>query len=352
MKTSLQKSSARNCILWGILLIFLIGSCNRHDGEQTSIVLVVHGGAGNVAREKLSEGQEQKIREAMADSLKAGFRILKNKGASLDAVKAAIAVLEDNPLFNAGKGAVFSSNGVNELDASIMDGRNRGAGAVAGVRHVRNPILLADAVLNYSDHVLLTGEGAEMFAREQGLQMVEDDYFFSSRRWDQLQKAKQREADETTSQNTRSETKSLGEHRIFSTVGAVALDTFGNMAAGTSTGGLTNKKFGRVGDSPIIGAGTWADNETCAVSATGEGEYFIRNVIAYDIHAMLAYRALPLKTAADLVVMHKLTKRGGQGGVIAVDKKGNVAMSFNMTYMARGVISDEGRLEIKLFQDK
>ncbi|MBE0639969.1 MAG: isoaspartyl peptidase/L-asparaginase, partial [Bacteroidales bacterium] len=271
--------------------------------------IVVHGGAGFMNPENLTEEKQAEYNERLAAALLAGGEILENGGSGLDAVEAAIRLLEDCPLFNAGRGAVFNADGVNELDASIMDGKTLNAGAVANVTTIKNPISAARKVMDKSPHVMLIKQGAEKFAQEQGLEIVDPSWFFTQESWDALQKAKESEFKEKSG-----------------TVGCVALDKNGNIAAGTSTGGMTNKKFGRVGDSPVIGAGTYADNKTCGVSATGHGEFFIRNVVAYDISARMKYLNEPLETAANDIINNKLKAMGANGGVIAMDKNGNIAM--------------------------
>jgi beta-aspartyl-peptidase (threonine type) len=263
----------------------------------------------------------------------------------LDAIEIALKILEDSPLFNAGKGAVFTADGTNELDASIMDGKNLGAGAVAGLKRVKNPISLARAVMEKSPHVMLIGEGAEKFALTQSIELVEPSYFFTQPRWDSLQRIMKEEGTKTSSDIGR-----LPENK-FGTVGAVALDRDGNLAAGTSTGGMTNKKWGRVGDAPIIGAGTYANNESCAVSATGWGEYFIRLGVAKEICTLVEYRALPVQQAADIVIKQKLQKLGGDGGVIVLDKFGNIGISFNSEGMYRAYIGADGKPVIEIYKD-
>jgi beta-aspartyl-peptidase (threonine type) len=270
--------------------------------------------------------------------------VLEANGSALDAVVAAIRIMEDSPLFNAGKGAVFTADGKNELDAAIMDGTGLRAGAVAGVTHVKNPITLARRVMDASPHVMLTGAGAEAFAKQQGLELVEESYFFTQSRWDALQRAKQAEARPPTG------LRDDEGDRKFGTVGAVALDRQGRMAAGTSTGGMTNKRWGRVGDAPIIAAGTYA-NARCGVSATGHGEYFIRNVVAYDICARMEYRGETLEQAARYVVMEKLVAQQGEGGVIAMDAYGNYTMPFNSSGMYRGRIGRDGVPEVAIFRE-
>ncbi len=298
--------------------------------------------------------KEAAYRADLERALRAGHAILEKGGSSLDAVEATIRVLEDSPLFNAGKGAVFTHDGHNELDASVMDGATGKAGAVAGVRRIRNPITLARLVMEKSPHVMLIGTGAERFAREHGIAFVNPKYFWTEPRWKQLQEAKRAEAAErakgrgtTAAVLPNAETEGFK----FGTVGAVALDRAGNLAAGTSTGGMTNKRFGRVGDAPIIGAGTYASNATCAVSATGHGEYFIRSVVGHDIAALMEYRSMSVVEAADEVVMKKLVKLGGEGGVIAMDRFGNVAMPFNSTGMYRGWIDADGKVTIAIFHE-
>lgn len=317
--------------------------------ERPRFMLVVHGGAGTIRREEMTPELEQDYRATMTEAIRAGYEILAGGGKSVDAVVAVIKVLEDSPLFNAGKGAVFTHEGSNELDAAIMDGRTLQAGAVAGVKHIRNPIELARLVMERSKHVLLYGAGAEAFAREQGMKMVPQSYFYTKRRWDDLQRVKAAER----AGGERAERAMLERlDEKHGTVGAVALDVHGNLAAATSTGGLTNKRFGRIGDSPLIGAGTYANNQSCAVSATGTGEYFIRNVVAYDICARMRYQGVTLAKAADDVVMHLLAEQHGDGGIIAVDKDGNIAMPFNTPGMYRGWVGPDGKITVKIFKDE
>ncbi|MBN8727472.1 MAG: isoaspartyl peptidase/L-asparaginase [Xanthomonadales bacterium] len=304
-------------------------------------VLLVHGGAG-VIRESLTPEAEALVRQDLESALKAGNAVLQAGGSSLDAVTGAVRVLEDSPRFNAGKGAVFTHEGRNELDAAIMDGATRKAGAVAGVRHIRNPVLLARAVMEKSPHVFLVGAGAEAFAKTVRIQTVDAKYFRTEERWRQLQKAREAEAKKQAS--------SLGRAVHYGTVGAVALDRQGHLAAATSTGGMTNKRWGRVGDSPIIGAGTYADAR-CAVSATGWGEYYIRAVAAHDICARVAYAGKPIAKAAGEVVLDVIPKLGGDGGVIALDSEGNFAMPFNTDGMYRGWIDQDGGLHVAILAD-
>ena len=302
-------------------------------------VLVIHGGAGVVAKEVTPE-KEKAVRAGLQKALDAGYGVLKSGGASLDAVVAAITVLEDDPNFNAGKGAVFNHDGKNELDASIMDGATRRAGSVANVHRIRNPILLARAVMEKSPHVMMVGDGAEAFAQSIGMTLVDPKYFYTDKRWQELQDALREEAAQ--------EKSTASKH---GTVGAVALDSAGRLAAGTSTGGMTNKRFGRVGDSPVIGAGTYA-NARCAVSATGWGEFYIRAAAAHDICARVEYRGEPVKQAADDVVMGVVPKLGGDGGVIALDADGNFATPFNTEGMYRGWIDRDGKAHIAIFAER
>jgi L-asparaginase / beta-aspartyl-peptidase len=309
---------------------------------QQKAVLVIHGGAGTILKKNMSEEREKEYRDKLAEALTAGHRILRGGGTSLDAVEAAVRVMEESPLFNAGKGAVFTHEGRNELDASIMEGATRRAGAVAGVTIIRSPIMAARAVMEKSDNVLLAGRGAELFATRVGLEIVDPSWFWTERRWKDLQR-------ELTKESAGGE---MAPEVKFGTVGAVAVDRHGNLAAATSTGGRTNKQFGRVGDSPLIGAGTWADNATCAVSATGTGEYFIRWVAAYDIAALMEYRGMSVREAAGEVVLKKLVAAKGDGGVIALDAKGNFAMPFNTEGMYRGWIGEDGVPRVEIYGDE
>jgi L-asparaginase / beta-aspartyl-peptidase len=322
--------------------------------DYSKITLVIHGGAGTITKANMTPEKEKAYKEVLNQALKTGYAILEKGGSSLDAVEATVRVMEDSPLFNAGKGAVFTNEGKNELDAAIMDGKTGKAGAVASLTTVRNPITAARAVMDQSEHVMLIGQGAEKFAKEKGLEIVDPSYFRTETRYQQLQKLKEKEGEKTKLDHDSSGTSSTEnifvEGEKFGTVGAVALDAYGNLAAATSTGGMTNKRYGRVGDVPIIGAGTYADNNTCAVSATGHGEYFIRSVVAHDIAALMEYKGYSLKKAADEVVMKKLVKRGGEGGVIAVDRDGNVAMPFNSAGMYRGYIK-KGKAEVAIYKE-
>lgn len=310
-----------------LIIVLLFVSC-ENDGQPFG--LVIHGGAGTITRKNMTPEKEAAYRGKLTEALESGYAVLEKRGSSLDAVEAAIKIMEDSPLFNAGKGAVFTSTGTNELDASIMDGKSLKAGAVAGVKRIKNPITAARKVMEETWHVLLAGEGADVFAEEQGLEMVDNSYFHTERRFKSLMKAKENEKN--------------------GTVGCVALDQNGNLAAGTSTGGLTNKRWGRVGDSPIIGAGTYANNKTCGVSGTGQGEYFIRGNVAYDISAHMEYNDLDITKAGEAVI-GKLSARGGSGGVIIMDHRGNVAMPFNTEGMYRGHYLSDGDLTVKIYKD-
>lgn len=297
---------------------------------NASFSLAIHGGAGTITRGMMTPEKEARYLEGLQDALQQGKHILKNGGSAMDAVEAAVISLENNPLFNAGKGAVYNHEGRHEMDAAIMDGIDLRAGAVSCVYNVKNPVVLARTVMEKSEHVLLTGSGAEDFARLHGIQFENDDYFHDTFRY-----AQWREIAATDS------TQLDHTERKFGTVGAVARDIHGNLAAATSTGGMTNKKWGRMGDTPIIGAGTYANNNTCAISCTGHGEYFMRAVVAYDIHCLMAYKGLSLKEACETVVMDKLVKMGGEGGLIAVDHSGNIELPFNSEGMYRGWCRDD-----------
>lgn len=307
--------------------------------------LVVHGGAGVIAKKEMTPEKEAARRAVLAEALRAGHAVLKANGTSLDAVVAAIKILEDSPLFNAGKGAALNRNGVAELDAAIMDGATRKAGAVAAVRRIKNPITAARRVMEQTPHVLLSGAGADAFAREQGLKLMPPSYFVTPERRQQLEEIQRAEKSLPKAHAARTQVADR-----VGTVGAVALDRHGNLAAGTSTGGLANKLPGRVGDSPIIGAGTYADNATCAVSGTGQGEFFIRAVAAHDIAALMNYKQMSLKDAANEVVMKKLVAMKAEGGAIAVDCRGNIAMPFNCEGMYRGSIREDGQMEIAIYE--
>ena len=318
-------------------LLVAVSGYSQSTPTEGETVLVIHGGAGTILRASMSPELELQYREKLAEALRAGHGILASGGTSLDAVEAAIHVMEDSPLFNAGKGSVFAHDGRNEMDASIMDGSNRMAGAVTSVTIIRHPISAARAVMEKSEHVLLSGRGAELFATAQGLEIVAPEWFWTERRWKQLQDALRAEQNPGATASLAPDAEAFVDHK-FGTVGAVALDRRGNLAAGTSTGG-----------SPIIGAGTWADNRTCAVSGTGHGEFFMRWVVGYDIAALMEYRGLSVKEASELVINDKLKKAGGEAGAIALDSKGNFAMPFNSAGMYRGYIRSDGIPRVAIY---
>ncbi|MCR6720847.1 MAG: isoaspartyl peptidase/L-asparaginase [Chitinophagaceae bacterium] len=363
------------------LFFFIQGSLDAQNDGSNRYVLVIHGGAGTIQRSQMSPEREKAYHDALQEALAKGEEILKNGGSALDAVEASVKYMEDNPLFNAGKGAVFTSEGTNELDAAIMDGRNLAAGAVASVKVIRHPISAARVVMEKSPHVLMVGAGAELYARQGGLEIVDPSYFFTEDRWNGLQRLRVRdsieqqqkkdgnstkrqidemqkelqsleaELAETTDRDERFELlreiailhthiKAESHEDKFGTVGAVALDKKGNLAAATSTGGMANKKFGRIGDAPIIGAGTYANNQTAAISGTGWGEFFIRLVLAKTISDMMEFGKMSLADAADEMVMKRLPALGGDGGVIAVDKNGNIALPFSTSGMYRGYVKE------------
>jgi beta-aspartyl-peptidase (threonine type) len=331
---------------WLLAVAFVAFSAGVSPAADGDIAIVIHGGAGTITKENMTPEMEAKYRGKLTEALEAGFGILEAGGSSLDAVEAAIRIMEDSPLFNAGRGAVFTNQGRNEMDASIMDGATLNAGAVASVTDIKNPISAARLVMTESRHVMLIGDGAGTFARDQGLEMADSAYFWTERRWEALQKARKKEAAKQGASLT-----PQPADRYMGTVGCIALDKNGNLAAGTSTGGLTNKRWGRVGDSPIIGAGTYANNQTCGVSGTGVGEYFMRGLIAYDVSAMMMYRGKNLDQAAQAVI-DKLTAMGGDGGFVALDKDGNIAMPFNTAGMYRGYMKADGTAHTFLYKDQ
>ena len=318
----------------------------------TKYAMVIHGGAGTILKKNMTPEKEQAYIAALTQALTAGYKKIKAGKSSLDAVEAAINILEDNPLFNAGKGAVFTHDGRNEMDAAIMNGKNLSAGAVAGVTIIRNPISAARAVMEKSEHVMMAGTGAEKFAKEVGLEIVAPKYFFTKERWQGLQNAIKKDSLKNKLDHSFNDSKlgTINTDYKFGTVGAVALDKDGNLAAGTSTGGMTNKKYGRIGDSPIIGAGTYANNKTVGVSCTGWGEFYIRNVVAYDLSALMEYKNLSVEDAGRMVIK-KVEDMGGDGGLIALDKNGNVSMPFNTEGMYRGTVTTDGKIEIKIYKE-
>lgn len=305
--------------------------------------IAIHGGAGTILRSLMSSEAEKNYRAGLLDAIKAAEKILSDNGSCIDAVEAAVMVLEDNPLFNAGRGSVFTHDGRHEMDASLMSGLDLRAGAICGVQNIKNPVRLARTVMEKSEHVLLSGIGAMEFAKMNGQIFMPDDYFFVQLRRDQLEEALR--SDEVRLDHSRNKEKKFG------TVGAVALDRDGNMAAATSTGGMTNKKHGRVGDTPLIGAGTYANNTTCAVSCTGHGEFFMRSVVAYDVSCLMEYKAMSLREACETVVMKKLVSLGGEGGLIALDRLGNIELCFNSEGMYRASKKENQSVQINIYRD-
>ncbi|MBW3128811.1 isoaspartyl peptidase/L-asparaginase family protein [Hymenobacter profundi] len=369
----------KNCLLIFLLLWGAVAGRAQSTTapDPNRITLVIHGGAGTITRANMSAEKEQAYRTVLNQALQTGYAVLKKGGTSLDAVQATIQVMEDSPLFNAGKGAVFTHEGRNEMDAAIMDGNTLKAGAVAGVTVVRSPITAARAVMDQSEHVMLAGRGAEQFAKEKGLAIVDPSYFYTEARHQQLEKALAAEKSAGTPDQLNTPTKVeaapvkkaktklkpgkpqsavpyedqiFTEGRKYGTVGAVAVDQYGNLAAATSTGGMTNKRYGRIGDAPLIGAGTYADNNACAVSCTGWGEFFIRATVARDVAARMEYQKVPLAQAAQATI-EKVGKMGGDGGLIAVDRQGNIAMPFNSEGMYRGYIKANGDAQILIYKE-
>lgn len=341
------------------ILISILLFVSSSFAQNSKIAIAIHGGAGTILRENMTAEREAEYRAKLEEALQAGYEILNNGGSSLDAVVNAIQIMEESPLFNAGKGAVFTNDGKNELDAAIMDGKTRNAGAVAGISIIKSPIAAARAVMESSPHVMMIGKGAEQFASEQGLETVDPSYFYTDRRFEQLERIRSTETQQLDHDgDKKSEDKKQGyldtkfPDRKFGTVGAVAIDRNGDLAAATSTGGMTNKRYGRVGDVPVIGAGTYADNSTAAISATGHGEYFIRSVVAYDITALMKYQDKSVQEAAKEVVKEKLVEMGGGGGVIAIDQDGNIAMPFNTKGMYRGSIDTNGKVYVGIYEDE
>ncbi len=345
--------------------LFLFISCKNEQAksktaENTSSVvetptekgyaIVIHGGAGTIKKENMTHEQEIAYRDKLQEALDAGYAILDAGGTSLDAVQKAINIMEDSPLFNAGKGAVFNSAGKNELDASIMDGNTLNTGSVAGVKHIKNPINAARIVMDSTRHVMMAGKGAEDFAKLNGIKFVDDQYFHTEKRYKQLLKAQEKEKVVLDHSAMVIENKELIDDHKYGTVGAVALDKKGNIAAATSTGGMTNKKYGRIGDVPLIGAGTYANNNTCGVSATGTGEYFIRTVATHEVSSLMKYKNNSLKEALDISIK-QVSDLGGSGGMVALDKNGNVAWSFNSAGMYRGYKKSSGENVVKFYED-
>ena len=352
-------------ILTLFIALFLVFGCKKEekniDEASKSTVqtrkkadnygIVIHGGAGTILKKNMTDSLETAYKEKLKEAISLGHSILKNGGTAMEAVTKTINIMEDSPLFNAGKGAVFTHEGTNELDASVMDGATLNAGAVAGVTQIKNPIDLAMAVMNDSPHVMLSGKGAETFAKERGFELVDPSYFYTENRYQSLERVKAKEAAKESKVTISNFDDAYIKNSKFGTVGCAALDKNGNLAAGTSTGGMTNKRWNRIGDAPIIGAGTYANNATCAVSSTGWGEFFIRAMVAHDISALMEYKGLTLQAAASEVIQKKVPALGGDGGIVAIDKDGNVAMEFNTAGMYRAHMNADGELIIRIYKE-
>ncbi|ARS40994.1 beta-aspartyl-peptidase [Sphingobacteriaceae bacterium GW460-11-11-14-LB5] len=336
-----------------LLALFLFSALTLQvSAQQKKYVMVIHGGAGTILKKNMTAEKEAAYIAVLTQALQAGYAEIKAGKSSMDAVEATIHVMENDPHFNAGKGAVFTHDGRNELDAAIMDGKTLMAGSVAGVTTIKNPISAARAVMEKSEHVMMVGAGAEQFAKEVGLEIVDPKYFWTKERWDGLQKAIKEDSTKAVLDHGNKKSELLGSKNHdykFGTVGCVALDQAGNLAAGTSTGGMTNKKYGRVGDAPIIGAGTYCNNETAGISCTGWGEFYIRNVVAKTISDLMEYKGLSVAEASK-IALDKVGKMGGDGGLIALDKKGNVALPFNTEGMYRGTITADGKIEVSIYK--
>ena len=341
----------KKSLLMALIATSFISVSNNALSAEVPFAIAIHGGAGTIEKSKFTPKEEQAYRAKLTQAVEAGYKVLEQGGESLDAITAAIQVMEQSPYFNAGRGAVYTYDGSHELDASIMDGRNRQAGAVAGVKHVESPINLARLVMDNSVHVMLSGQDAEEFAKEQGIPLIENNLFDTEHRYKALLKAKQKlDKAKATSKDYQAAHKALPNNYKMGTVGAVALDKNGNLAAGTSTGGMTAKRYGRIGDAPVIGAGTFAENESCAVSATGHGEYFIRYNVASDICARVKYQGKTITQAGDEVINGVLAPIGGTGGVIIVDTKGNISLPFNTSGMYRASKSNTQATYVGIFK--
>lgn len=344
----------KNTLLLLISFLCFVG-CEKgkknKEIKQNEFAIIIHGGAGTILQKNMTSEKEAAYKAKLEEAIKVGYSILEKGGTSIEAVEKTIHVMENSPLFNAGKGAVFTNAETNEMDASIMDGKTLNAGAVAGVKTIKNPITAAIQVMNNSNHVLLSGSGADQFAKEKGIEIVEPDYFYTERRFKSLQKIKHKEETELDHDEKSAFYDADIKDSKFGTVGCVALDKNGNITAGTSTGGMTNKRWNRIGDSPIIGSGTYANNATCGVSSTGWGEYFIRAQVAYDVSAQMEYQHKTLKEATTDVIQNKLTKLGGTGGIVALDKNGNMSFEFNTAGMYRASMNDKGELIVKIYKN-
>lgn len=344
-------------LLLGLISISIV-NCTKEKEKTTGRIsqeipfaIVIHGGAGTIKKEFISPEKEKEITKKLQEALDVGYLILEKGGSSLNAVQATVNVMEDSPLFNAGKGAVFNSNGKNEMDASIMDGKTLNAGAVAGIQNIKNPINAARLVMDSINHVMLSGKGAEAFAKKHGIQFENDAYFYTERRWNSLMKVKEKNDEKLLIKNARDLSANYVDEHKYGTVGAVAIDKNGNIAAATSTGGMTNKKFNRIGDSPIIGAGTYANNSTCGISSTGTGEFFIRTLAAHETSNLIQYKNLSLKDALHKVIFKEIEPLGGDGGMIGLDKNGVVAWDFNTEGMYRGYKKSTGENVVKLYKE-
>ena len=341
----------KNFVFPFLMMVMLGCAPSKKEKITTSETfgIVIHGGAGTLLRKNMTTEKEAAYREKLTEAIQVGYEILKNGGSSQEAVEKTIHVMEDSPLFNAGKGAVLTAEETIELDASFMNGETLDAGAIAGVRTIKHPISAAIKVMESSSHVMLSGQGADQFAAEQGLEIVAPEYFYTEQRKEALNRVK--EAERKGGESASLEQEFLKNQR-YGTVGCAALDKNGNLSAGTSTGGMTNKKWNRIGDAPIIGAGTYANNATCAISATGWGEFFIRSVVAHDISALMEYKGLSIQEAARIVIHEKVAKLGGDGGVVGIDHQGNVAMEMNTPGMYRAHINSMGNLTVKIYKDE
>ncbi|NQY04833.1 MAG: isoaspartyl peptidase/L-asparaginase [Flavobacteriaceae bacterium] len=355
-------------ILYLFIVSLLLFSCKEEASQEVEntpetkkeettsrtgrIALVIHGGAGTILKKNMTPEKEAAYKAKLEEALKAGYTVLEHGGSSLDAVEKTIHVMENSPLFNAGKGAVFTNAETNELDASIMTGHDLNAGAVAGITTIKNPISAARKVMEESVHVMLSGKGAEAFAEDRDLELVEPSYFHTDNRFKALKRIQEKEKTELDHDEKVSFFDPEINDSKYGTVGCVALDKNGNITAGTSTGGMTNKRWGRIGDSPVIGSGTYANNKTCGVSSTGHGEYFIRAQVAHDISAMMEYKNASLQEASTEVIHDKLTEMGGTGGIVALDASGNIAMEFNTAGMYRGYIDTKGELYIGIYKEE
>ena len=354
MINKLKKMKKTASLLLSIIfLITVLCNCqktkNANIVDQHDFAIVIHGGAGGIKRENFNEAAQKAYTQKMQEALNAGYTVLEHGGISLDAVQAAITIMEDSPLFNAGKGAVYNSEGNQEMDAAIMNGKTLNSGAVAGVHHIKNPILAARAVMDSSKHVMLSGKGAEIMAEKYGIEMVDSSYFFNQKRLNQLRRIQEEEKNNGNQTTHIIENGLLKDHK-YGTVGAVAIDKSGNIAAGTSTGGMTNKKYGRIGDVPIIGAGTYANNLTCGISATGTGEYFIRTVAAHEVSNLIQYKEIHPKEALHEVLFNQIGPLGGEGGMILIDTNGAVHWDFNSTGMFRAYKTSQGENVIAMFE--